>query len=276
MCEKIKHRKGESGIFWLERVMQMSKYIFYPINRSPVLRAACEALKSRGYGVVSCPCESVTHLLLPVPSFNPEGNVKGGGDPEEALRQLPASVTVVGGNIPADRFPGHPVMDLLKDPTYLAANASITAYCAVRLAMMELPVILRGCPALILGWGRIGRCLAALLWALEAYVTVGARKETDRAMASALGYRAVDPGELGRDLNEFRLIFNTAPAPVLSQEQTAHCRENCLKIDLASVRGIDGEHVIWARGLPGKDAPESSGKLIAKSVIRLLGRKEKV
>lgn len=264
------------GIFWGERMMTMSKYIFYPINRSPVLRAASEALKSRGYGVVACPCESVTHLLLPVPSFDPEGNLKGGGDLEEALAKLPKHITVVGGNISPDRFPGLKVLDLLKDPTYLAANASITAYCAVRLAMMELPVILRGCPALIVGWGRIGRCLAALLWALEADVTVGARKEEDRAMAAALGYRAVDPGELDRELNEYRLIFNTAPAPVLSSEQTAHCRENCLKIDLASQRGIDAEHVIWARGLPGKDAPESSGKLIAKSVIRLFGRKEQL
>lgn len=252
----------------------MSKYIFYPINRTPVLQAVSETLKSRGYGVVSRPCESVTHLLLGVPSFDSNGQLKGGGDPEAALAQLPENVTIVGGNIPEGRFPGHPVLDLLKDPTYLAANASITAYCAVRLAMMELPVTLRGCKTLIIGWGRIGRCLAALLWALEADVTVGARKEADRAMAEALGYRSVDPAELGRDLNEYRLIFNTAPAPVLAVEQTVHCRENCLKIDLASQKGIDAEHVIWARGLPGKDAPESSGKLIAKSLIRHLGRKE--
>ena len=213
----------------------MSKYIFYPINQSPVLRAASEALKSRGYGVVVCPCESVTHLLLPVPSFDDSGNIKGGGDPDTVLSRLPNSVTVVGGNIPKGRFPGYKTVDLLKDPTYLAANASITAYCALGLAMTELPVVLRGCKTLILGWGRIGRCLAALLWALEADVTIAARKETDRAMAEALCYRAVDPGKLDRDLNEYRLIFNTAPAPVLCREQTAHCRENCLKIDLASL-----------------------------------------
>jgi len=41
------------------------------------------------------------------------------------------------------------------------------------------------------------------------------------------------------------------------------------------VKGIEGSHVIWARGLPGKDTPESSGKLIAKTVIRSLDRKEK-
>lgn len=248
----------------------MSKYIFYPINTSPVLQAASETLKSKGYGVVACPCEGVTHLLLPVPSFDPEGNIKGGGDPDKILARLSRQVTIVGGNIPKDRFPGYRVLDLLEDPTYLAANASITAYCALGLAISELPVILRGCKTLLLGWGRIGRCLAALLWALEADVTIGARKEKDRAMAEALGYQAVDPQTLGRELNGYRLIFNTAPATVLTQEQTAHCRDNCLKIDLASQKGIEGDHVLWARGLPGKNAPESSGALIARSVIRLL------
>ena len=248
----------------------MSKLIFYPMNHSPVLNAAAEALKKKGFGVVSQPCESVTHILLPVPSFDDQGNLKGGGDVNSVLNKLPPSVTIIGGILPAERFPGHKIIDLMKDPTYVADNAAITAYCAVRLAMMELPVMLRGCPVLIIGWGRISKCLAALLWALEADVTIAARKETDRAMAHALGYQAVDTETLGENLNPFRLICNTVPAAVLSIEQISHCRDNCLKIDLASVLGIGGDHVIWARGLPGKDAPESSGCLIAKTAIRLI------
>ena len=255
---------------WHERVICVSQLIFYPINHSPVLHAASEALKRKGYGVVDQPCESVTHLLLPVPSFDDHGNLKGGGDLQTVLAKLTKAVTIVGGNLPKDRFPGYKTIDLLQDATYLADNAAITAYCAVRLAMMELPVMLRGCQVLIIGWGRIGRCLAALLWALEADVTIAARGEDQRAMAHALGYQAEDTALLGENLNKYRLIFNTAPAPVLSEEQISHCRDNCLKIDLASTLGIAGKHVIWARGLPGKDAPESSGKLIAKTAIRLI------
>ena len=253
----------------------MSKLIFYPINHSPVLIAAAEALKRKGFGVVNQPCESVTHLLLPIPSFDDQGMLKGGGDVTSVLTKLPQSVTIIGGNLPHERFPGYKIIDLMKDPTYVADNAAITAYCAVRLAMMELPVMLRGCPVLIIGWGRISKCLAALLWALEADVTIAARKETDRAMAHALGYQAVDTETLGENLNQFRLICNTVPAAVLSTEQVSHCRDNCLKIDLASILGISGEHVIWARGLPGKDAPESSGCLIAKTAIRLI-EKERI
>lgn len=252
----------------------MSRYIFYPGNRSPQLCACCEALKQKGYGVVDRPCESVTHLLLPVVSFREDGSLKGDGDLKALLEKLPAGITVVGGKLNHPLLAGYAKMDLLKDASYLADNAAITAYCALRLAMMELPVMLRGCRVLIIGWGRIAKCLAALLWALEADVTVAARQEADRAMACALGYRAEAITDLDDTLNDYRLIFNTVPAPVLSEKQVELCRQGCLRIDLASVEGIGGSHKIWARGLPGKDAPESSGILIAKTIIRLLERKE--
>lgn len=252
----------------------MSQYIFFPANNSAVLRATAEALKSRGYGVVDHPCASVTHLLLPVPSFEANGAIKGGGSLEALLAQLPETVSITGGFLSGDRLTGRRCFDLMQDPIYVAENAAITAHCALCLAMEKLPVTLSGCPVLILGWGRIGKCLAKLLQALGAAVTIAARKQEDRAMAHALGYQAYDLNQLDRELNHYRLIFNTIPAPVLSSEQILHCRNNCLKIDLASQVGIAAQDVLWARGLPGKDAPESSGKLIAKTIIRLIGRKE--
>ena len=233
-------------------------------------------LQANGYCVSQFPSEEFTHLLLPVPSFQEDGSIKGGGDLKTLLEKLPPGITVVGGYLNHPLLAGYATMDLLKDTSYLADNAAITAYCALRLAMMELPVMLRGCQVLVIGWGRIGKCLCALLWALEAEVTVVARKEEDRAMAHALGYHAEAPEMLGRELDRFQLIYNTAPATVLTEEQMSNCREDCLKIDLASVKGIQDSHVIWARGLPGKDTPGSSGKLIAKTVIRLLGRKERL
>ncbi len=242
----------------------MTKYIFCLGSRGPVLRSAGEALKARGYGVVEAPCAGVTHLLLPVPT-PPEWQLPEGLSPD---------VTLVGGNL--DRFTGCRRMDLLKDEMYLARNAAITAYCALSLAMAELPVVLRGCRVLIIGWGRIAKCLAALCWALEADVTVAARKESDRAMACALGYRAENTKALDASLNDYRLIFNTAPETVLTEAQLEHCRPGCLKMDLASRPGLEGKHILWARGLPGKCAPESSGALIAKTVIRLLQGKEQL
>ncbi len=247
----------------------MSQYIFYIATNAPALRAAGKVLKASGHTIAALPGNQVTHLLLPVPSMDTDGSIKGGVQLQPLLAQLPKQITIIGGNLPAALCEQYHTIDLLRDARYLAENASITAYCALRLAMMELPVTLHQCKTAIIGWGRISQCLAKLLGAVGADVTIAARKETDRAMAAALGFRAIAPEALPAYANQLQLLYNTAPAPVLSQEDSDRFPE-CLKIDLASKLGIGGKHVIWARGLPGKDTPESSGALIAACIHRLL------
>ena len=87
-------------------------------------------------------------------------------------------------------------------------------------------------------------------------------------MLEALGYQTTEPSRI-TGTEPFRLIFNTAPAPVLTVGVTKQYR-NCVKIDLASRKGLAGGDVVWARGLPGIYAPESSGRLIADTFLRLI------
>ena len=152
----------------------------------------------------------------------------------------------------------------MQDSRYLAMNAAITADCALRVAAPLLSTSIWDTPTLIIGWGRIGKCLVRLLQGLGCNVTVAARKETDRATLQSLGIPAVD---MDASLHKFRLIFNTAPEPVL-ERQITQCR-NCIKIDLASRQGLKGDDVILARALPGKMVPESSGRQIAETFLRL-------
>ena len=252
----------------------MNRTIIYPAGNTAALRYACQDLSDRGIDVVNAPAPDVTHLLLPAPSFEADGRVKGGGILENILADLPGDITVIGGNLRHPVLQGCKIIDLLQDPAYVAENAAITADCAIRIAGNNLRVVFKDCPILIIGWGRIGKCLATQLKAMGANVTVAARKETDRAILKALGFNAHNPEQLGHCLMRYRVIFNTVPAPVLSDAQAAHWQSECIKIDLASVPGIAGKDVIWSRGLPGKDAPESSGALIAKTVLRLISGKE--
>lgn len=246
----------------------MNVPVIYPINRTGALQYAVAYLTRIGCTVAQRPGPDVTHLLLGAPAFQPDGSVKGGGDLPEILEKLPPDITVCGGNLRGHIPPSYRIADLLEDPCYLAQNANITAHCAVRLAMDALPVTLEHCPVLVIGWGRIGKCLARLLRQMDALVTVAARKETDRAALFSLGYDAVDSTDLGYGLSRYRLIFNTVPYPVIDEEAAAFCREDCIRMDLASEKGIAGTDVLWARGLPGKYAPESSGELIAKTLLR--------
>ena len=232
----------------------------YLSGYTPALAFAAKELTARGFAPTA-DLTSATHLLLPVPSFDTDGTIKGGGKPERVLERLPKDAEIIGGNLDRPEFGEYRTFDLLKDPFYCAENAHITACCAIKLTMNKLPAVLTGQKVLIIGWGRIGKCLASLLRQLGADVTVAARKETDRAALTSLGYRAIDTKDL--DPLPYRVIYNTAPAMVLPQ-----CPGNALKIDLASRLGIGGLDVVWARGLPGRDAPESSGLLIARTLLR--------
>ena len=241
----------------------MEDYRFCTAGSSPALNCAIQALFDAGCDFSGIP----THLLLPVPSLRPDGQIVGGGELTFVLDNLPRDITVIGGNLP--ELPGYRVWDLLKDPEYVAENAYITAHCAVCLALEKLPIALRHCKVLVIGWGRIGKCLASLLKGMEADVTVAARKEADRAILHALGYGSVHTDHL--DCSQYRVIFNTVPAAILPKGPSG-----CLKIDLSSVPGIGGTDVIHARGLPGKNAPEASGELIARTVLKLLNKEDTI
>lgn len=252
----------------------MNNVILYTAGDTAALRYARQNLIDRGITVVDSCAPDVTHLLLSVPSFEADGRIKGGGVLEHILSDLPDRVHVIGGNLHHPALVGHPTTDLLQNPLYLAQNAAITADCAIRIAGAHLPVVFKDCPVLVIGWGRIGKCLAAKLQAMGANVSIAARKQGDLAIARALGYGTEDTSALNASLMRYRVIFNTVPHPVLEQKQCKYCQPGCIKIDLASSQGILGNDVIWARGLPGKDAPESSGLLIAGTVVGVLQKKE--
>ena len=242
---------------------------FYTAGCTDALVRAEAILRSQGCQFVSEPDLCVTHLLLDVPSFREDGKLKCGSSPDALLSAFSPQVKIYGGLLAGKIPTEYRTVDLLDDPFYTAENARITAHCAVKLAMNQLPRTLYGCPVLIIGWGRIGKCLAELLRAMGAIVTVAARKLSDRAVLDALGYDTLATDSLGYSLVRFRLILNSAAELILPAEALSYAPAACLKIDLASRPGMEAPDVIWARGLPSKEAPESAAALIAKTILRL-------
>lgn len=246
----------------------MDKRLIFCAGNTKAARYAATYLKSLGLPVTDAPSDHVGHLLLDIPSFEPSGNLRFGGSVDKLLDALPQDITAYGGNIKHPALECYRTVDFLQDAAYLAENAYITAECALDVALPYLTVTLRKCPTLIIGWGRIGKCLGQLLKAIGADVTIAARKEADRCMIRALGYHTEDTVHLTDSLEHYRLIFNTAPELVLNREQMVLCRPDCVKIELASKDGMEDEDVVIARGLPGVHMPESSGTLIAETFIR--------
>lgn len=244
----------------------MQNVLIYPAGTTKSCQAAAKLLAQKGVPVADHVTPEATHLLLDVPSFQADGQLRGGGSPAQLLRTLPKNIRLIGGNIP-HTYPY--AIDLLHDETYVTENAAITAECAIMLAEQKVPFVLRGNPVLIVGWGRIGKHLARILKALGAEAAVLSTSKTHWAEASSFGLRTLQTRELPTEIARFRVIFNTAPALMISKELSEKCVD-CLKLDLASKPGIAGDDVIHANGLPGIHAPESSGKLIAQTILRLI------
>ena len=228
---------------------------------SEAITYAITHLQANGYQVCQLPSPDTEHLLLPVPSF-PHGS----DFLFPLLDSLPRNVRVYGGFLQIPQLIGYKRLDFLSDPYYLARNAAITAECTLEIVENVLGQDVSGHSVLILGWGRIGKCLGKLLQAKGAQVTIAARKDTDLAMIEALGYQAMPLWSLKP---EAEFIINTIPSMVLPQVP-----DHCYAIELASKPGMAGDHIISTLGLPGKLRPAASGKLIADTFIRLSQNQE--
>lgn len=224
---------------------------------TPALKYAGQILSEAGALLTSTP-DDAECLLYPAPT------------PPESMGDYTCDKLIIGGNLDFLR-PCVGRMDLLKDPYYVAENAAITAEAALGMILSNLECSVTQTQILILGWGRIGKCLTHQLRALDANLTVYARSPEAQALLRALDYTPVGPDTLPASLSQFRCIVNTAPAQILSEEQAGTLQSDCFKLDLASVRSIPGSGVLHARGLPGKNKPKASGALIAKTILYHLG-----
>lgn len=150
--------------------------------------------------------------------------------------------------------------DYYKREELIVKNAIPTAEGALEIAFSEMPITIFGSKALVIGYGRVGKVMAKKLKALEAKVTVSARKYADFAWISEAGMRPIHTEDLSVFAGEFDLIVNTVPDMILTAEVLKRVRDNALIIDLASKPGgVDfgvakrlGKNVIWALSLPGK------------------------
>jgi dipicolinate synthase subunit A len=192
---------------------------------------------------------------------------------EFSLGDLPEAPLVFGGKLP----PGNGI-DLLEQESYAAAVAELTAEGAVQTAMNHMDTAVNGSRFLIIGAGRIGMHLARKLHALGADVTVTARKDRDFSKIAMLGLSYDETGRYFNGLGGYDCICNTVPTTVLTPEQLAQTRKDCLFLELASAPyGFDGDvcrslgrAYLLCAALPGKTAPKTAGEIIAKEVLSQL------
>lgn len=227
-------------------------------------------------------------VILPIPVSGDGGRLNGIPDltPGEILALCPPGTLLFGGNFSAAltadaRRRGVPLTDYLNLEPFVLRNAYLTAQGALGILLHELPVCLYHAPIAMLGFGRIAKFLSRMLVSLGAEVTVFARRESDRAMASLIGMGAAHPESLADPsaLSRFTAVVNTAPARLLRQENISSLSRGTLLLELAS--GFDnlpeptpgsGVRMIFAHSLPGRCFPRSAGEIVCEATEEVLRR----
>lgn len=169
------------------------------------------------------------------------------------------------------------LVEIAQDDELAVLNSIPTAEGAVAIAINHSPITIHGNNAMVVGFGRCGISLGRMLGSIGAHVTVAARKASDRARATEMGFRTCSISDLREHVKSMAFIFNTIPALVLTQEMLANARKCSLLVDIASGGGTDfaaaesfGIKALLAPGLPGKVAPVTAGKILGKVIPRLL------
>ena len=214
------------------------------------------------YGAAPCRMDELTAALW-------QGQIVCGGklSQESRLGMLAAGL--------------HPE-DIMQRQEFTVGNAALTAEGALGVLIQNSERSILDSRVLVCGWGRIGRILALRLRAMGAKVTAAARSPGDRALARAMGCRALDYRQLEGELDGFDFVINTVPARVLTDAMLCCLAEGALLLELASPPGgFDrtlaeniGVRVIAAPGLPGKASPYSAAELIRDAVYAVIREQE--
>ena len=194
---------------------------------------------------------------------------------ESILTLAGEDTLVLGGGLPKK---SKNLIDYSNEEDFLLKNAVPTAEGALALAMQMLRSTVFGAYFVVMGYGRIGAYLAKILGSLGGKVTIVARNAKSRTLAEISGFDAVGFDDCEAPLTRADMVFNTVPEKIFGERELSAIRSGRTIIDLASLPGGADEEecrmhkilLVRALGLPGKVAPETAGKAVFETVLRLL------
>lgn len=166
------------------------------------------------------------------------------------------------------------VVDIMEYEQLAILNTIATAEGAIEVAIKNTDTILHGKNVLILGFGRVAKIVAKKFQGLSANITCAARKPSDFAWITALGYDLIDINTIETEFGDFDIVINTVPKIIVDKDRMKFMKKNVLLIDLASEPGGFDKNdaktldlkLICALALPGKIAPVTSAEFIKQTI----------
>ncbi len=231
----------------------------------------------------------INALVLPVPGINEDGLIYA-PLADQPLTLTERLISIMPSNIPV--FVGVAgqklvrlmeqkelrLIELMKIDEVAIYNSIPSAEGAIQMAMEMLPITIHGCTAYVLGFGRTGATLARLLGAMGAKTRVAARRKEPLARIAEMNLTPIPFDQLSKSLREADAIFNTVPSMVLTGEILENVSPEAVIIDLASAPGGTdfqaanklGIKAVLAPGLPGRVAPKTAGRILARTILGFL------
>lgn len=171
---------------------------------------------------------------------------------------------------------GYQLENYFARETLTLKNAALTAEAACAMLSQSTGGALLNSAALITGYGRIARFLAARLKSNGCAVTVAARRAEQRASAGLDGFKAITLDEMPEKLGAFDYIANTVPFMLFSENEFSVMQKDSVFMELAtfpeqptrSLAENNGIKYIYASGLPGKCSPKKAGEFIAEEILK--------
>lgn len=195
---------------------------------------------------------------------------------------VPQTSLVLGGMLKPPDTARFRWIDYAARDDFAIRNAVPTAEAALEIAIRETDITLFGANCLVVGYGRIGKIMTAYLHALHAQVTATARKASDLAQIRVSGATPLATADIYTKAQQFDVIINTVPSPVLTRRELSKVKSGAIIIDLASPPfGVDfaaaeglGLKAFSALSLPGKTAPRTAAGIIKDTITTILREEE--
>lgn len=227
-------------------------------------------------------------VIAPVPLIPPDGTLYAPDwptplylDDAAFARARRGALLVIGTSTPEISRLAHEhgmtVREYGDDDELMILRAPTVAEGALGLTIANTDISIHDARVLVIGFGRIGYTMTRVLLALGAHVTVVARNPVQRARAWELGAAAVGLEGLGQAAAQAQMVFNTAPALLLTREILGCMPPDVFVLDLAGAPGGTdfaaakerGITAILGRGL-GKRAPKTAGRSQWNGIRRII------
>lgn len=164
---------------------------------------------------------------------------------------------------------GKKIFCYFDDPDIVAENARLTAEGLLYFLMEKTPASIFTYTVDLIGYGRVGKEIAALLEKLGIAIRIVKERLDGREDLWTLDYRQ------WRDRQPSDVIINTAPVTVITQEIAKNWKKDVLIIEIASgqagveaeVGTLPGIRVEPAPTLPGLVTWESAGMMLSDYLL---------